>query len=386
MGVWALILFVTLFRGVILYGGRHSTGMYPMLEQTGRNWATGQPLYSRLPGLTVFRYSPLAAALMSPLSMIPNPIGSGIIRLLNVGGFLCGLWWWGRAVVPELLDAEQLGALFLAAVPLAFQELGDVQTNGLAVGLMLLGTAAIARFRPTLGMIFLVLATMIKAYPVALLLLLILLFPRQLFWRFLIITGAALALPFALQSPSYVPQQYRDWFAFGLNARGNAPGSHQLLDIRVLFEQFHLAMTAHQYFLLELVAAVLVATLVIHAKLRGMERKTLILLTFGLATCWMTVFGPATESQTYIVVAPIMAWALIACRMKWISPILSWVIIPTYILFAMTQFSWWLSFSQRFHDYGPHAAAGLLLMGTLIGLILQQRRLGPSVPTGQFPT
>jgi hypothetical protein len=300
--------------------------------------------------------------------------------LLNVAGFLGGLWWWGKSVIPERLNAEQLGALFLCAVPLAFQELGDVQTNGLAVGLMLMGTAAIANFRSTLGIIFLVLATMIKAYPVALLLLLILIFPRQLFWRFLIVTGSALALPFALQSPSYVPQQYKDWLAFGLNARGNPQGSHQLLDIRVVFEQFHFVMTDHQYFLLEIFAAAVVAILVVHARWRGMEQKRLILLTFGLATSWMTVFGPATESQTYIVVAPIMAWAMIAIQTKSISPLLGWIIIPSYILFAMTQFGWWFSFSQRFHEYGPHASAGVLLMGALVLLILQQQGVSPPTP------
>jgi len=48
-------------------------------------------------------------------------------------------------------------------------------------------------------------------YPLAVGLLLVLVYPRQLGWRLAVAVIAGLVVPFALQHPEYVARQYHDW-------------------------------------------------------------------------------------------------------------------------------------------------------------------------------
>jgi hypothetical protein len=47
------------------------------------------------------------------------------------------------------------------------------------------------------------------------------------------------------------------------------------------------------------------------ARYRKMPTGMLLAFTFSLACCWMTVLGPATESATYILLAPSLAWGIV---------------------------------------------------------------------------
>jgi hypothetical protein len=374
LAVWSVIILATLYRGVVLWSHPRQVGVYPLYAQAGWDWIHGHSLYSSTPGLFVYRYSPLTAALMAPLALLPGNIGSGVVRLLSVSAFLGGLWWWSYSVVPVRLDRQQRAILFLLASPIAFQALGDVQMTGLIVGLMLLGTAAAADSFLSLGILFLVLATMVKAYPIALLVLLALIEPRRMTLRSAIVLVAVLALPFALQRPTYVWTQYTQWLTDGLNMRTASPGSHQLVDVRELLGSLHITLTNHQYLLLELAAAGLIAILVVIARLRQTDRRTLIMLTFGLATCWMTLLGPATESQTLIIIAPIAAWLLLAVLLAAAPAGYRWMIALSYALFSLTQIILWFPFHAKLRPLALSSVAGILLMSVLTALMLRQIR------------
>src|SRR5438876_1142030 len=56
-------------------------------------------------------------------------------------------------------------------------------------------------------------ATLIKGYPLALALVLSVLFPRRFAWRFAAALALGLALPFAGGRPAAVVAQYGSWFA-----------------------------------------------------------------------------------------------------------------------------------------------------------------------------
>ena len=51
------------------------------------------------------------------------------------------------------------------------------------------------------------------------------------------------------------------------------------------------------------------------------DQRELLTAVVALAACWMMLLGPATESCTYILLAPTLAWAVLE---SWLVP-RSWV-------------------------------------------------------------
>jgi hypothetical protein len=152
--------------------------------------------------------------------------------------------------------------------------------------------------------------------------------------------------------------------------RTAAPGSHQLVDVRELLSSLHVTLTTRQYLILEIIAAAVIGLLVIFARLRHMERRTLIMLTFGLATCWMTLLGPATESQTLIIVAPTVAWLLLAVLLATVPTGYRWLVGLSYALFTVTQIILWFPFHAVLRPLALGSVAGIMLLGVLTALML----------------
>jgi hypothetical protein len=99
----------------------------------------------------------------------------------------------------------------------------------------------------------------------------------------------------------------------------------------------------------------------------GDPQRPLLALLLALGCCWMTVFGPAAESSTYVLLAPAAAWALLEA---WRSPQSVWVRVGaavSYGLLLLPQVMAWFPFGRSFHTLGPQPLAGLLLFGWLLG-------------------
>ena len=70
-------------------------------------------------------------------------------------------------------------------------------------------------------------------------------------------------------------------------------------------------MTATAYLLLQLGAAALTAGVCLRGRLLNWPRTHLAKTVLGLGCCWMVVFGPSTESCTFILIAPTLAFAIV---------------------------------------------------------------------------
>src|SRR5262249_17144648 len=53
------------------------------------------------------------------------------------------------------------------------------------------------------------------------------------------------------------------------------------------------------------------ALLCLAGRWRSWPRRTLLLVVLTLGSCWMILCGPATESCTYVLLAPVLAWGLV---------------------------------------------------------------------------
>jgi hypothetical protein len=156
-------------------------------------------------------------------------------------------------------------------------------------------------------------ACLFKGYPIALGLLLAAFYPRRFAPRFALAMAVGLILPFALQHPRYVLEQYSHWanHLHNDNDRAHLGYYGSFRDLRLLAYYAGIDMGYRAYQVVQLVLGLAIAGYCGLAWWKGATERALLHLMLGLSCCWMTVFGPATELCTYGLVAPAIAVLLI---------------------------------------------------------------------------
>jgi hypothetical protein len=370
--VWGLALIIVAGR-VLLKPGQRS--VYPEYERAGQNWRAGHDLYCGLGG---YRYSPPATLIFAAFSLAPSGTGEALWRLLGAGLFLGGLACWGRVGLPRTWSRDQLGLLFLLAAPLSLSSLNNGQANLHLAGLLVLSVAGAAWGRWNLVTLCLVLACLLKGYPVALALLLLVLYPRQLGWRLPLGLTVGLALPLLLQDADYVFRQYHQWLGdLRSDNRADWEFIKSYRDFWLLCRLWHLPVSRQAYLALQLGAAGLTAALCLAGRLRGLDPRRLLALVLVLASCWMMLFGPATESSTYALLAVPLAWmvldAWIECRPLWVRSGTG----VSYALLTGSFLAGWFPIGTEVHALGPQPLGTLILfLLVLIGTLLDLMRPG----------
>jgi hypothetical protein len=308
--VWGAVLLILTVRAGI---APRIHSVYPIYERAGHAWLAGADLFE--PAGEPFRYSPLAAALFAPISVLPTAVGGLLWRGVNVVAYLAALGWCSAVIWPTRLTGARRGTWFLLVLPLSLGSLSNGQSNVLVLALMLIAVSGVRQSRWNLASACLALACLFKAYPLALGLLLVAYHPRRLALRFGVALAAGLALPFLLQGPGYVLDQYRGWIGhLGANDR------HLLLphlwyrDLRLLGTVTGVDISYQHYQVIQLLAGGGMALFCLSGIRGAWSPRWSLSLVLGLSCCWMTVLGPATESATYILLAPVAAWLLVERR------------------------------------------------------------------------
>jgi hypothetical protein len=363
VGVWIAILVI--LCGRVLLKPRVNS-VYPIFAEAGRHWLHGEALYANHE--EPYRYSPLATVLFVPGTALADPVAGAVWRLLNAGVYLGALAWWARRVLPRPLTGAQVGSLFLLIVPLSVGSLNNGQSNPLVLGLLLLAVAGAAEGRWNLSAVCLALACLFKVYPIALGLLLAVVYPRQLASRLGMALLAGLALPFCFQEPAYVWAQYGSWLECLRNddRQGLSP-LFRYRDFSLLCQVWGWPLSSQGYRIVQLLMAIAAAASCLAARFAGWGPRRLLPLLLGLGCGWMTVFGSATESCTYILLAPPLAWGLLEAW-GWHRPL--WLrggLVASYGLFAVASAVVWFSgIGRPVHALGVQPLAGLLYLGCLL--------------------
>src|SRR5205823_4206793 len=114
------------------------------------------------------------------------------------------------------------------------------------------------------------------------------------------------------QHPGYVAHQYARWFGnLVADDRSQWMASEAYRDAWLLIRQLDLPVSFGSYHLLQMVAGLVVGVLCVLMRYRDRMSPELLNRCLGLTACWMTVFGPATESSTYMLLSPTLAWLLV---------------------------------------------------------------------------
>jgi hypothetical protein len=335
---WVIVVGVVCVRSILRPRDRT---LFTTWAGAGRDWETGHDLYRTTweHHQDQFRYSPLVAITLIPFAHLPEGLGGAVWRLLNAAFLLGGFGWWVLSTASDrtlgtlarsasdrtprgrrsrilgaglVLSGHQLAVAFVLLLPLSVGSLNNGQPNPLVVGLLLIAAAAANRDRWWLAAMCVMLATSWKVYPLAIGLLMVAAYPRRFGPRLAVALAAGLLLPFFCQRWGYVVEQYRLWFArLGGDDRKDWPAHMAYRDLWLLLQVWNLHISARSYTLLQLATAGGVALFCIVARQRGLPRHDVLLAVIVLGCCWMTLLGPATESSTYVLLAPVLAWAVL---------------------------------------------------------------------------
>jgi len=370
--VWLMALVVVSVR-ISLTPGRQS--VWPIYARAASCWRGGQDVYLLTDldkvSCRAFRYSPLVAASLVPFDLLPERGAEVAWRCCLLAVFLGALGSWSRQVL-RLTTIQQAG-LFLLVAPLAIGNLNNGQGNLLVPGLLLAAMTAVTAERWNRAAAFIGLACLVKVYPVAIGLLLAAAYPRRFTIRFLAALTLGLALPFLLQRPEYVAAQYADWLrSMMLDDRHGWAIESGYRDFALLCRVWLTPMEPATYCLVQMLAAAGTALLVLLARRDGQPAARLTPLLLALGCIWMTVFGSATESSTYVLLAPSLA-ALLVVPPKdhwWVRASLG----LAWALLTLAQLANWLpGMSGRVQALAVQPVAGLLLLAGLIGQFSRQR-------------
>jgi hypothetical protein len=364
---WLVVLLVICVRTFIFPNDKT---VYPTWSSTSRLWWSEGELYKPWRPLSVqggFRYSPLFPILATPFAMLPDALGGVLWRCACTALYAAAVCWWLRAVVPAHLTRDQVALLFLLLLPLSIQSLSNGQANVLVIAALLASVAAIKEGRWTWASVFIALAFACKLYPLALGLLLVVLYPRQLGWRVVLALLAVLVAPFLTQSPAYVLDQYHKWaLALRADDRSAIVWDQMYRDLWLLVRAVNVPLPRPAYEVFQVLSGAAVALVCWRRQRLGWPDNHLLTNTLALAAVWMLLLGPATESCTFILLAPSLAWSFVEVMRepgwRWRRSLLfacGGLFLSAVVLGAFPQ-------ALQVHSLGLHPLATLLYLVYLL--------------------
>jgi hypothetical protein len=305
--VWSVALVVLVIRPLLI---SHRGTSFDTYSLAGSHWIHGEDIYSQWMG---FVYSPLVAVFFAPFAYLPAPIGNILWRLLNSGFLLGGLASILKTNLFAGIKQGNFGILYILLVPLAVGNIDISQANPLVEGLLLLAIAAVYVERWNSAAFCVAIATCIKIYPIAVGLLICVIAPRRFSWRLLIALLLLVMVPFLFQHWPYATNQYQSWIATRISDdRRQWPVEKLPLDLWFLIHWVgHLPIPVKFYSLIQLGSGGALALFCAIQTRRGWARERVLIGLFCLVSIWMTLCGPATESYTYMILAPAVILALV---------------------------------------------------------------------------
>ncbi len=305
--VWTAVLVVLILRPLLL---SHRGTSYDTYQFAGSHWLHGENIYSHWMG---FVYSPVVAAFFAPFAYMPSPLANILWRILNAAFLLGGLAAILKTNLFPGIKQSNFGILYILLMPLAVGNIDISQANPLVEGLLLLAIAAVYAERWNSAAFCVAIATCFKIYPIAVGLLICLIAPKRFSWRMLIALLLLLVIPFLFQHWSYVSNQYNAWIATrASDDRRQWPIDNLPLDLWFLIHWVgDLPIPPKIYSLLQLGTAGALAFFCAVQTWRGWAKNRVLIGLFCLVSTWMTLCGPATESYTYLILAPAVILALV---------------------------------------------------------------------------
>lgn len=295
----AWLLWATLFltaTAPTLAGRIHDVSHH--YDAAAHHWFLGEPLYDE--SGHGFLYFPQSAILYAPFAYLPGSSGEIAWRAVILAVFAAGVCRLARlAGRASGLDFFPLATMF--CLPPAFSSERNGQATLIMAGLMMLAAVDLVDRRWWRASFCLALAVAFKPLGIVMLLLAAVLYPATA-WRLTICVGVLIAAPFLTASPDYVLSQYADCgkMLHAASDRGLETNWAQLFG---LLDVAGLQIPSRLQSVLRLLAAAATLGLVMYAK-RRLSREWVGVYCYILAVCFLMLFNPRTENNSYSALAP----------------------------------------------------------------------------------
>jgi len=301
---WSLWLgLLVVIAGWVLIRNNHS--VTPAYREAAQHWLQGRDLY--LDTGRGFLYLPQAALLYIPFSLVPSALGEIGWRILTIGVFVFGTWRLCR-----LFEQPSGTRLFLSVtlltIPLSASGARNGQATLLIAGLMMLAAYELALRRWNRATALLCLGFAFKPLTLVLMLLAGGIY-RTMAWRLALGTALVLAAPYLTQSPAYVTAQYLDCLAM-LRSAAQLGIEREWAHFFGMLQAAGLEITEPAQTIVRFVLAFATLLLARYA-IRNLPASRSALYLYGLASCYLMLFNPRTENNTYAMIAPVIGivWA-----------------------------------------------------------------------------
>lgn len=288
--------------------GYHS--VYGYFPEAARHWWAGLNLYDTYPGFDPYRYSPTFAVAATPFGLMPDTWGGAVWVVGSVALLVWALRSWARVMLPGGWSIGREAAFLGLALPVSIGGIWSSQSNALILALVLFGTLSIRAARWWSASWCLAAPVFIKIWPIVVVVMLVIRWPKQLAVRFAVACAALAAVPFLTQPWAVVCRQYADWYGALTGPLQGRWGGYR--DAWTIWECLAPPVSAQSYKVLQLatLAALLGWCVWQNRRVRSTERYLVAVLASWSA--WQLLFGPGTERLTYGLVAPAQAWAVVA--------------------------------------------------------------------------
>ena len=307
-----------------------------MFAKASHEWIAGRDIYTNPIPSDPYRYSPLIAALLAPLSVLPDTLAAILWRLIGTGAYLLALYWWTQRGTPKPMNRESQWWMLLLVFPMSIESVSNGQSNELILALLLVCVTAAALDRWYLTAICAALAASFKIFPLSIGLLIAAAYPLETFPALAIALVGVALVPFGLQNPAYVLRQYQTWLPLlRINPATHYPFDIDGRDLRYLLKCWSIHLSPNVYLAAQIGSAIGIAGWCVKARLSGLQNRVLLLYLFAFGSIWMVLLGPASEQSTYILLAPSLAYFLIESSTNGGRRPLRTIIFLSYGLFLM---------------------------------------------------
>lgn len=362
--------------------------VYPVFLAGAEHWWDDAPVYADHRPLDHFRYPPFFAIALTPLVPLGPAVGGVAWSWLSLAVYGWGCWRFLRDVIPRRWTAGREAAFLALALFAGLRGLWNAQSNALVCGLLLAGCADLVRERWWRSAIWLSLCVLVKLTPLAVVLLLVAVRPRQLGPRVAVLVLAGLLLPFLTRPPAVVVEQHAGWLRqMRDTASERWPGFRDAWtlwrltadpptgDLRDYLRE---PIDAPAYRAVQLATAGLALAWVLWLRRRGTPPGELVTLTLGVGTGWLLLFGPSVEHPTFVLIGPTLVWGLLDGRRPgWFVPAAACVLVLG-----------WGALTEPFQPWCPWLLA-FLPVGTalyLLGILTLPSVRSAILPAGHRAT
>ncbi|MBN2579051.1 MAG: DUF2029 domain-containing protein [Pirellulales bacterium] len=346
-GLWIAFAVAVCVKAIVQSSAETDAhSVFPILAAGSMRWWQDLPLHEYLPDLKdIYRYSPTFAILFTPLAVLPRWLGGCLWNLLSVGTLFTALTAMVRDLLPGDWPEGRRATFFGLALLVSASGIWSAQSNSLLIALVIFACSAIVRRRWWVAAVLLALPVYIKLWPLAIVLLLITFWPKELLGRFLAVAVVLALLPFLTRPPSVVLGQYCEWYVSltGFQQQRCWTGYR---DAWTIWENVWPPVSPIGYHVLQLATGAMVWVWCFvqwrrlgvrnaesrRSKVEGRwsmveshisildprpstldSRKTtgyFLTLVLSIWAAWQLLFGPGSEQLTYGILAPSAAWAV----------------------------------------------------------------------------